>query len=70
MPKMSGDELAQRLEKSHPGLRTLFVSGYAFDRQLGTEQSSGSRAFLRKPYAPEELCHEVARLVNAAATPK
>jgi two-component system cell cycle sensor histidine kinase/response regulator CckA len=70
MPKMSGDELAQRLERSRPGLRTLFVSGYAFDHQLGADIPSGARVFLRKPYTPEELCRQVARLVNATATPK
>ena len=63
MPEMSGDELAQRLERSHPGLRTLFVSGYSFDRDL-RERSAG-RAFLVKPYTPEALCEQVARLVNA-----
>ena len=62
MPEMSGDELARRLERSHPGLRILFVSGYSSDRDL--RENSAGRAFLGKPYTPEALCEQVARLVK------
>jgi PAS domain S-box-containing protein len=61
MPEMSGDELARRLEESRPGLPTIFVSGYLFDQKVSTDQAT--RAFLQKPYTPEQLCDQVARLL-------
>jgi hypothetical protein len=33
------------------------------EEHLGAGQPSGTRAFLLKPYTPEQLCDEVARLV-------
>ena len=56
MPRMSGAELARRLEESRPGLRTLFVSGYSWDLEAGKDQESATRAFLPKPYTPEQFC--------------
>jgi signal transduction histidine kinase/CheY-like chemotaxis protein len=64
MPQMSGPELAGRLEKLRPGLRTLFVSGYSFDQEFGMEQQSAKRAYLQKPYTPEQLCQHVASLAE------
>ena len=64
MPEMSGPELAGRLEEMRPGLRTLFVSGYSFDQEFRTDQLSNKRAYLQKPYTPEQLCQHVASLAE------
>jgi CheY-like chemotaxis protein len=64
MPLMSGLELAGRLEKLRPDLRTLFVSGYSFDQEFSTDQLSAKRAYLQKPYTPEQLCQHVASLAE------
>jgi signal transduction histidine kinase/CheY-like chemotaxis protein len=64
MPEMSGPELARRLEELRPGLRTLFVSGYSFDEEFGTNQLSTKRAYLQKPYTPQQLCQQVTSLAE------
>ena len=66
MPRMSGAQLARRLEESRPGLRTLFVSGYSWDLEAGTHPPSAMRAFLPKPYTPEQFCEQVARMFKPA----
>ena len=64
MPQMSGPELASRLEELRPDLRTLFVSGYSFDQEFEPDQLSPKRAYLQKPYTPEQLCQQVASLAE------
>jgi signal transduction histidine kinase/CheY-like chemotaxis protein len=60
MPGMSGAVLAERLRAVHPGMATLFMSGYA-DYPAGAIPDDGGRTgFLQKPFAPET----VARLVR------
>jgi signal transduction histidine kinase/CheY-like chemotaxis protein len=63
MPEMSGPELAGRLEELRPGLRTLFVSGYSFDQEFRTDLTN-KRAYLQKPYTPDQLCQHVASLAE------
>jgi CheY-like chemotaxis protein len=67
MPEMSGDELARQLGERRPGLPTLFVSGYSFKRDVSPNQQSPAQAFLQKPYTPEQLCRQVARLLVKVA---
>lgn len=64
MPRMSGLELAERLEKLSPGLRTLFVSGYT-DALLPAEETwQANRAFIAKPFAAESLTQKVRELLD------
>jgi CheY-like chemotaxis protein len=66
MPGMPGPELAQRLEASQPGLRVLYMSGYADDTMarhgIGEERVS----FLAKPFTPNELTRRVREVLDAA----
>ncbi len=69
MPRMSGLELAERLEKLSPGLRTLFVSGYT-DALLPTEETwQANRAFIAKPFAADSLTRKVRELLDARPQP-
>jgi signal transduction histidine kinase len=52
MPRMSGRQLAQRLEGSRPGLRVVYMSGYT-DHILESEQ--GGWDFLQKPCSLDAL---------------
>lgn len=52
LPGMSGIELAEQARASSPGLRVVFLSGYAAD-QLG-ERGVGDR-WVQKPFSPEQL---------------
>ena len=54
MPQMNGAELAARLRALQPGLRVLFISGYAAD-VLGDVADDPSTGYLQKPYMPAGL---------------
>jgi two-component system cell cycle sensor histidine kinase/response regulator CckA len=62
MPGISGHELAERLREHHPGLRVLFVSGYAPESLRG--ELPGGLHFLAKPYAPEDLVRRVREVLD------
>ena len=51
MPQMGGRELAQRLRRSGPAMRVLFMSGYTDDVIVRRGVSRPPRAFLQKPFA-------------------
>jgi signal transduction histidine kinase len=63
MPGMGGQELADRLQAVRPGLRVLFVSGYGADL-LGSEEAAG-RAFLPKPFTPNQLLRKAREVLSA-----
>lgn len=63
MPHMSGPEVAERLRRTWPGLRVLFMSGYtdlikpAFLDEPGT-------AFIQKPFSPDNLARHLRDLLE------
>ena len=63
MPGLPGPELAARLETVTPGLRVLYVSGYADDSvsRLGTEEGI---SFLAKPFTGEALAARVREVLD------
>ncbi len=69
MPRMSGLELAERLEMRHPGLRTLFVSGYTDALLPPKEAWQANRAFIAKPFAADSLTRKVRELLDARPQP-
>jgi two-component system, cell cycle sensor histidine kinase and response regulator CckA len=56
MPGMSGRELYEHLVRRHPGLKVLYVSGFA-DEAFGREP--GGNAFLSKPFSLDTLAQKV-----------
>ena len=58
MPGMSGRELYEHLARRHPGLKVLYVSGYA-DDAFGREPGWGA-SLLSKPFSLETLAQRVA----------
>ena len=56
MPGMTGIELARRLLVLDPGLRVLFMSGYAEDMARSTSLPG---PFLAKPFTPDALVRAV-----------
>lgn len=66
MPGLSGPELAARLSGERPGLRVLFMSGYAepqFAAQVGLGRP---RALLQKPFALRDLGRQVRAVLDAS----
>ena len=62
MPQMRGGELARRITKDRPGLKTLFMSGYPDGEALLGEE--GGAAFLQKPFSLGELARTVRELLD------
>jgi two-component system cell cycle sensor histidine kinase/response regulator CckA len=65
MPDTTGRELADQLRKEQPGLRVLFLSGYApdvIDLHGGLDPSE---SFLAKPFTATSLLSTVRRVLDA-----
>ena len=57
MPGLRGPEVVERLAPTRPGLRALFMSGYA-DQDARTGVPLGAN-FLNKPFSGQELASAV-----------
>ncbi|MEX0750886.1 MAG: PAS domain S-box protein [Dehalococcoidia bacterium] len=66
MPQLGGKELAQRLTKSHPGIRILFLSGYTDDAAIRAGISEHAVDFLAKPFSPSALAQKVRDMLDRA----
>ena len=67
MPEMDGPTLFRELGKTHPGLKFIFMSGYAedaFEKNLPTSEHE-KFAFLPKPFTLKELTAAVKEMLEA-----
>ncbi|HXU83017.1 MAG TPA: response regulator [Polyangia bacterium] len=58
MPRMNGRDLAAALRGVRPGIKVIYVSGYA-GGVIDAEDAGERRAHLRKPYSPAALLGKV-----------
>jgi PAS domain S-box-containing protein len=67
MPQVNGRELADRLLALQPGLKVLFMSGYADNviAHHGVLETSGQ--FIQKPFTPEDLARKIRALLGQPA---
>jgi CheY-like chemotaxis protein len=67
LPGTNGRDLARDLQLLHPGLRTMFISGYP-DNEVTQRGLEEPRVFyLPKPYSAESLMQKVRQVLAAAA---
>jgi len=67
MPGLSGFALAGAAREMVPGLRTLFLSGYA-EEALGPEaRITGPDGFLAKPFTPDALARRVREMLGQSS---
>jgi signal transduction histidine kinase/CheY-like chemotaxis protein len=62
---MSGPQFAQRLRRTRPDVRVLFMSGYADETVLAHGAIDVNRTFLPKPFTPESLAAKVRDTLDA-----
>jgi two-component system cell cycle sensor histidine kinase/response regulator CckA len=55
MPGESGRQVAGRIRALQPGLRVVYMSGYAEDEALRSGSVEAGAIFLQKPVEPEQL---------------
>ncbi|MBA4187646.1 MAG: hybrid sensor histidine kinase/response regulator [Planctomycetaceae bacterium] len=65
MPGVGGRIVAERVTKSHPGLRVLFVSGYTDDAVVRHGVFSEGTNFLQKPFSSAALALKVREVLDA-----
>ena len=65
LPGRDGPELAAQLRVKHPGLRVLYVSGYAGDEMIQRGLLGTDEAFLAKPFSADDLARRVRSLLDS-----
>jgi signal transduction histidine kinase/CheY-like chemotaxis protein len=64
---ISGPQVVERLRRARPGIRVLFMSGYADDTVVLFGTVDVHRTFLQKPFTPESLASKVREILDAPA---
>ena len=67
MPEMNGIELWERLRAERPGLRALFISGWASEAVVRHGILDGRVPFLAKPFSARELTVRVRDVLDRAS---
>jgi DNA-binding NtrC family response regulator len=64
MPGFNGREVADQVQKLYPAVKTLFMSGYAYQTMLGRGVLDPGCFFLQKPFTPSQLSEMVREVLD------
>jgi FixJ family two-component response regulator len=64
MPEMNGRDLSSRLVKSHPGLKTLYMSGYTANVIAHHGVIDEGVKFIQKPFSLKDLAVKVRKVID------
>src|SRR5580700_7951571 len=64
MPGLNGHELVQQLQLARPGLKVLYLSGYAQDAFPATAAADSQKTFLQKPFTLQSLTRKVREILG------
>ena len=64
MPEMDGKSLVEKLLRRRPGLKVLYMSGYADNEIVNHGVSQESGRFLQKPFSADTLGRAVRRILD------
>jgi two-component system, cell cycle sensor histidine kinase and response regulator CckA len=67
LPGMTGLQVFEELRKIEPQLCVVFASGYALEGDASPLLAAGGRAFIAKPYRPEELMEAVRKALTSVS---
>ena len=70
LPGVNGSELAERVCTMRPGLRVLFMSGYAPEEIVASGALPMGEQLIRKPFTPSVLRQRVAQMLKSPAAPE
>jgi PAS domain S-box-containing protein len=65
LPRMSGSELAKRLQQLRPATRVLYMSGYTDDAIVHHGVLSAGAAFVQKPFTADSLTRKLREILEA-----
>jgi CheY-like chemotaxis protein len=65
MPGLGGRALADRLLGVRPGLRVLFITGYAAEAVERQGRLPAGHGLLEKPFTADQLAHKVREALTA-----
>jgi CheY-like chemotaxis protein len=65
MPGLSGDRMVDKILAARPGIKVLFISGYADERVADRIFQSSNTGFLPKPFTPDQLIWKVREVLGA-----
>src|SRR3954465_3285148 len=63
MPGVDGWQMLQKLQERHGSIPVIMFSGQVDERQAGEAEERGARAFVGKPFDPQELLTRAKALV-------
>jgi PAS domain S-box-containing protein len=69
MPQMSGRLLAERLMKTTPTLKTIYMSGYTDDAIIHHGVLDAGMHFLAKPFTEADLTRKIRAVLDGTAAP-
>jgi DNA-binding NtrC family response regulator len=70
MPELNGLQLAKELAQLRPGLKVVYMTGYAPELTDHLAKLSDNVTLLRKPFAPEALTRMVRAALDPAGEPQ
>ena len=63
MPDLSGPELYKRLLATHPGLKSLFMSGYTNNAIVHHGVLDDGVNFIQKPFAMNDFAEKIKKIL-------
>jgi two-component system cell cycle sensor histidine kinase/response regulator CckA len=69
MPRMDGPTLVRQVREIHPGMKVIFISGYAEDAFRKRLDSGAEIHFLPKPFTLKQLAGKVKEMISGEAEP-
>ncbi len=65
MPKISGDQVYDRLKAIDSSVKVILTSGFRQDERVEAAMKKGISAFIQKPYTLEKLADAVSKIITA-----